>query len=85
MLSPLGSLIIKFDGQNPISTGAENNLKSKDEDDVCDATLHPPSLPTHENGEELDLEELISIPDTEESTSAPFSTYLTFEVKCHEP
>ena len=58
-----------------VTTGA--NL-DKDEDNVHNATLHPPSLP-NKNGEEVDLEELISIPDTEESTSASFPMYLTFE------
>ncbi len=55
MLSPLGSLIIKFDDQNPISI-TKNSLKVKDEGDIWDATLHVPSSSICKD-EELDLED----------------------------
>src|SRR5258708_27035028 len=83
MLSPLGSLVIKFDNQNVIS-GAESSLEFEDEDDIRDATLHAPSPSICENEEELDLEDLISTPDTEgleEPTPSDLSAYLTIEVK----
>ena len=83
MLSPLGSLVIKFDNQNVIS-GAESSLKFEDEDDIWDATLHAPSPSICKNEEELDLEDLISTPDTkglEELTPSDLSVYLTIEVK----
>ncbi len=83
MLSPLGSLVIKFDNQNVIS-GAESSLEFEDEDDIQDATLHAPSPSICENEEELDLEDLIGTPDTEgleEPTPSDLSAYLTIEVK----
>ena len=83
MLSPLGSLVIKFDNQNIIS-GAESSLEFEDEDDIWDATLHTPSPSICKNEEELDLEDLISTPDTkglEELTPSDLSAYLTIEVK----
>ena len=83
MLSPLGSLVIKFDNQNVIS-GAKSSLEFEDEDDIWDATLHAPSPSVCENEEELDLEDLIGTPDTkglEELTPSDLSAYLTIEVK----
>src|SRR5258708_27075851 len=83
MLSPLGSLVIKFDNQNFIS-GTESSLECEDEDDIQDATLHAPSPSVCENEEELDLEDLIGKTDTEgleEATTSDLSAYLTIEVK----
>ena len=83
MLSPLGSLVIKFDNHNIIS-GAESSLEFEDEDNVWDATLHAPSPSICKNEEELDLEDLISTPDTEgleEPTPSDLSVYLIIEVK----
>src|SRR5258708_8813461 len=82
MLSPLGSLVIKFDDQNPISI-TKNSLEVEDEDDVWDATLHVPSSSICED-EELDLEDLISTPNAkglDELASSSLSAYLTIEAK----
>src|SRR5260370_18769730 len=82
MLSPLGNLIININNQNPISTA--ENLEFKEEDNIWDATLPTPSPVISKNAEELDLEDLISTPNTnglEELSPSNFSTYLTIEAK----
>jgi len=82
MLSPLGTLIIKFN-QNPTSSAEnKNSLEFEDEDNVRDAMLHPSSLSTGEDGEEIDLEDQINAPDTNSSEPpTPSSMYLTIEAQ----